>query len=144
MWFPTMFDRMNSSNATSICDGAALAPVNNKNKCDISNHNKVYFETFIQAVSTIPGNLIYFLLVDVVGRKLLMGMYCYDLWLLFVTISPIRYSMISEQRYNNIYKSQTFNGGFTDQLSLFVLLQSNPSRLREFLYYFCIKLLWCQ
>lgn len=72
MWFPTLLERMEASQGTSVCDDKL--PAANTSKCDgdLSN-NAVYFDTFLQAVSSLPGNVLYFLLVDVIGRKLLTG-----------------------------------------------------------------------
>jgi len=71
MWFPIMIQRMDESNATSVC-GAPIAP-SNKTKCDNTDQTSVYIDTFIQAVANIPGHVVYLLLIDTVGRKLLLG-----------------------------------------------------------------------
>lgn len=73
MWFPTLFDRMEHSNGQSVCD---ITPNKNDTKadpCDHSDESKVYYDTFLQAISGVPGNLFYFLLIDRIGRKLFIG-----------------------------------------------------------------------
>ncbi|KAF6019377.1 hypothetical protein EB796_022344 [Bugula neritina] len=71
MWFPTMIQRMDESKATSVC--AVTSLTSNKTLCDFSDETKVYFDTFLQAAANLPGHLIYFLLVNSVGRKPIIG-----------------------------------------------------------------------
>lgn len=74
MWFPTLLDRMDSSNATSVCDPAITSANHTKtDPCNTSGQQEAYSETFMQALSTIPGNLFYVLTIDCLGRKLVMG-----------------------------------------------------------------------
>ena len=74
MWFPTLLQRMEQSNASSVCE--ASGPINHTTShCHITDQNQVYFETFLQAVSSLPGNIIYLLLVDILGRKWLTSEY---------------------------------------------------------------------
>ena len=77
MWFPTLLDRMDSTNATSICDTATiLTNQTQPNPCgNIEAQKEAYFETFLQASSTIPGMIMYVIAVDRVGRKLLLGLF---------------------------------------------------------------------
>ncbi|XP_067941635.1 synaptic vesicle glycoprotein 2C-like [Watersipora subatra] len=71
MWFPTLITRMQASNASSVCDD--ILPAVNKTNCVIGDQNVVYTDTFLQAVSSFPGNLLYLALVDVIGRRVLTG-----------------------------------------------------------------------
>lgn len=90
MWFPTMFERMDSANATSVCD---LPPPTqgNKSTCDFSNQQQVYLETFIQTMSNLPGHLIYLLLIEAVGRKLLLG----EIFKFYITKMSLHHKIIS-------------------------------------------------
>ncbi|XP_067941446.1 synaptic vesicle glycoprotein 2C-like [Watersipora subatra] len=71
MWFPTLLTRMEASNSTSLCND--FTPQVNQTNCAIGDQNVVYFDTFLQAISSLPGNLIYLALVDVLGRKIFTG-----------------------------------------------------------------------
>jgi len=81
MWFPTMIQRMDESKATSVCavtsltSNKTLCDFSDETKvyCDFSDETKVYFDTFLQAAANLPGHLIYFLLVNSVGRKPIIG-----------------------------------------------------------------------
>lgn len=71
MWFPTLFDRLEESSGQSVCD---LSPNQTlPDRCDHRKEGQVYFDTLLQAISTLPGNLLYFLFIDRVGRKLFVG-----------------------------------------------------------------------
>ncbi|XP_067941780.1 synaptic vesicle glycoprotein 2C-like [Watersipora subatra] len=71
MWFPTLITRMQASNASSVCDD--ILPAVNKTNCPIGDQHVVYTDTFLQAVSSFPGNLFYLVFIDVIGRRMITG-----------------------------------------------------------------------
>ena len=73
MWFPTLFSRMEESSGQSVCDIKPSANQTKADPCDHSKQSEVYFDTFLQAISSLPGNIFYFLLIDRIGRKLFIG-----------------------------------------------------------------------
>jgi len=74
MWFPELFSRMESSNSTgSVCDTTASQSNVTTNNCANPNDAAIYFDTFLQAVSSLPGNILFFLLIDRIGRKVFIG-----------------------------------------------------------------------
>ena len=95
MWFPTLLDRMDSTNATSICDTATIHTNQTQtNPCgNIEAQKEAYFETFLQASSTIPGMIMYVIAVDRVGRKLLLGLFITSRWPLKLCVSIDRVTL---------------------------------------------------
>ena len=77
MWFPEIFERI--ENGGSSCGGPAAAVnstgmVYNKNCMEkVKNDTGVYYEAFLVAISNLPGNLATILLINKLGRRLLLG-----------------------------------------------------------------------
>ena len=90
MWFPEIFERI--ENGGSSCGGPAAAgnstggpaaagnstgstgmlnPEDCRNK--VKNDTEVYYEAFLVAISNLPGNLATILLINNLGRRLLLG-----------------------------------------------------------------------
>ena len=80
MWFPEIFERI--ENGGSSCGGPAAAgnstgstgmlnPEHCRNK--VKNDTEVYYEAFLVAISNLPGNLATILLINKLGRRLLLG-----------------------------------------------------------------------
>ena len=89
MWFPELFQRIQSGE--SQCSRSAGA-TNAKNPmanmtCEekVAYNDKIYFESFLVALSNLPGNVIMILLVNRIGRRKLLGK-CYCLPFLFLLV----------------------------------------------------------
>lgn len=74
MWMPELFRRMEEYGGNP-CHTGYLTSSNhsgsNISVCDVSS--RVYFEGFITALSNLPGNILTILLIERVGRKLLLS-----------------------------------------------------------------------
>ena len=77
MWFPELFQRIQSGE--SQCSRSA-GPTNAKNPmanmtCEekVAQNDRIYFESFLVALSNLPGNVIMILLVNRIGRRKLLG-----------------------------------------------------------------------
>ena len=75
MWFPELFARIEKYG------GSACAPRIPINGTDITVTaapdlaNTIYFESFLTALSNLPGNILTILIIDRVGRKILLSKY---------------------------------------------------------------------
>lgn len=80
MWFPEIFERI--ENGGSSCGGPAAAGNSTANTSMLSyeecmkkvkNDTEVYYEAFLVAISNLPGNLATILLINKLGRRLLLS-----------------------------------------------------------------------
>ena len=76
MWLPELFKRMEEY-GSNPCQGHKTVDLTTHNTsaaadpCHVSRH--VFFEGFLTALSNLPGNIITILIIDRVGRKLLLS-----------------------------------------------------------------------
>ena len=77
MWFPELFQRIQSGQ--SQCSRSA-GPKNSFNlmanwTCEekVARNDQIYLESFLVALSNLPGNIIMILLVNKIGRRKLLG-----------------------------------------------------------------------
>lgn len=77
MWFPELFQRIQSGQ--SQCSRSAgqkhvINPFANMT-CEekVVNNNQIYFESFLVALSNLPGNVAMIILVNKIGRRKLLG-----------------------------------------------------------------------
>ena len=75
MWFPELFQRIQSGEAQ--CSRAATKvdnPFANMTCEEKVVHNeRIYFESFLVALSNLPGNIVMIILVNKIGRRKLLG-----------------------------------------------------------------------
>ena len=75
MWFPEIFRRI--QNGGSTCGGGeVLLNVTHDNKTclqRVAADTDVYFESFLVAISNLPGNIFVILLINKVGRREILG-----------------------------------------------------------------------
>ncbi|EDV21361.1 uncharacterized protein TRIADDRAFT_36521, partial [Trichoplax adhaerens] len=60
LWFPELFKK--------FADGSTCS-----NRMLNANNTEIYFESFLTSISTLPGNLITVLLIDRIGRKIILA-----------------------------------------------------------------------
>ena len=77
MWFPELFQRIQSGE--SQCSRSAGSMNVNQSQANLTCEEKVvknrqiYFESFLVALSNLPGNIIMIILVNRIGRRRLLG-----------------------------------------------------------------------
>jgi len=79
MWFPEIFERIKVGKAG--CGGVVPHPVDanftvvdNRTCLEIvAQENEIYFQSFLVAMSNLPGNLVTYLVIDRLGRRRLLG-----------------------------------------------------------------------
>ena len=69
MWFPELFKRVENS-------GAACGEYNKSSGNSSGNDSQIYADGFYTSLSNLPGNILTIILMDKVGRKLLLGKGC--------------------------------------------------------------------
>ncbi len=75
LWFPEIFNRIEKYGGSPCSLGEAHGneTTNSSAPCTYNISNKIYFESFLTAVSNLPGNLFTIFMIDRVGRKLLLA-----------------------------------------------------------------------
>ena len=85
MWFPEIFERIKQgkSGCGGIVEQQSALGNNNTNFSIVADNrtclervaqeNEIYFESFLIAISNLPGLLVTYLLIDRLGRRNLLG-----------------------------------------------------------------------
>ena len=76
MWFPEIFKRIQEGKGG--CGGASLGAnfttFDNRTCVEkVAAETEIYFQSFLIALSNLPGNIICYLLIDRIGRRNLLG-----------------------------------------------------------------------
>ena len=77
MWFPELFQRIQSGQSScsrSAGHAGVVNPMANMTcREKVMHNNQIYFESFLVALSNLPGNVIMIILVNKIGRRKLLG-----------------------------------------------------------------------
>ena len=74
MWFPELFKRL-EVHGGSICDIHLnqSIPIPEQNCTFLATNTNIYFEGFLTALSNLPGNILTIMVIDRIGRKILLS-----------------------------------------------------------------------
>ena len=91
LWFPELFSRIEKYGG-SPC---SLGKVNDTNTnstidCVYDTSAKIYYESFLTASSNLPGNIFTILMIDKIGRKIMLGTFHVSPFFRCLSLDPIR------------------------------------------------------
>ena len=76
MWFPELFQRIQSgeSSCGRSSHHSSILPQSNET-CEekVVHNHEVYLESFLVAISNLPGNILTILFINKIGRRRLLG-----------------------------------------------------------------------
>ncbi len=74
LWFPELFSRIEKYGGSPCSVGSGPAVLTNvTTNCTQDTSSKIYFESFLTAASNLPGNIFTIIMIDRVGRKIMLG-----------------------------------------------------------------------
>ena len=75
LWFPELFNRTEKYGGSPCALGSPNETIsaNISTECTNDVSDKIYLESFLTAVSNLPGNIITIFLIDKIGRKITLG-----------------------------------------------------------------------
>ncbi|XP_052830426.1 synaptic vesicle glycoprotein 2C [Octopus bimaculoides] len=99
MWFPSMFNKIEKYGG-SICSPGKPTNATVNLTCQEPNSD-IYFDGFLTAVSNLPGNILSMMLVDRIGRKILLvvsmvisGLSVFFIWLVKTKVQSLALSCL--------------------------------------------------
>ena len=72
MWFPELFNRMEKYGGSPCNLGHPPSGGNHSNNNNTSVYTGIYLESFLVAASNLPGNILTFMVIEKIRRKLLL------------------------------------------------------------------------
>ena len=74
LWFPELFNRIEKYGGSPCSLGSANSTTgNDTGECVYDASSKIYYESFLMASSNLPGNIFTILMIDKIGRKIMLG-----------------------------------------------------------------------
>ena len=73
LWFPELFNRIEKYGGSPCSVGPVNSTTPNNTECVYDTSSKIYYESFLTASSNLPGNIFTILMIDKIGRKIMLG-----------------------------------------------------------------------